>query len=529
MTERQMPNSDFDEGFNLFYDEFAPRLGDIGSISANQLDGTYLSSIKETIDSLNSSVNSFQDNNNPQLFGLVLEAVEAGSFNVDAAGKRTGESAWRVGSNKLGSVDIATSWNEDYGLKFYKSAYGSTHAQTRSIEHEYLSYLRDFKRRNPEEKAPSPKEYLISKGMDPDTDMSRALYSGQTLLCPPEQGAKILSIVSEKIQQLSEAGDTTGTLERYINLRDNLAGQIKSPKGAESLIITYEQAHDIAEMAREGTFDAKDFGLTIDSVADQSFLWKNAALSGLNAAWLSALMKSSPIIVDSIKFAIDEGYVSSDDLKMIGASVGEGFTEGFLRGILAAAITTLAMEGKLGKSFQKLALSSESSTIIGVVVVLLFQTVKDCICYSSGSISKEELGYRIDKNLTITSLSVAGGITAQIILPFVPVVSYMLGSMVGSILGGILFQAKEQFLIGLAVSKGYSFWGLVDQDYHMPKEIAERLGYASFDYAEFDYEKYAYESFPYASYDLADFNYERLDFFVPERCVIGVRKVGYKN
>ena len=215
MTERQMPNSDFDEGFNLFYDEFAPRLGDIGSISANQLDGTYLSSIKETIDSLNSSVNSFQDNNNPQLFGLVLEAVEAGSFNVDAAGKRTGESAWRVGSNKLGSVDIATSWNEDYGLKFYKSAYGSTHAQTRSIEHEYLSYLRDFKRRNPEEKAPSPKEYLISKGMDPDTDMSRALYSGQTLLCPPEQGAKILSIVSEKIQQLSEAGDTTGTLERY--------------------------------------------------------------------------------------------------------------------------------------------------------------------------------------------------------------------------------------------------------------------------------------------------------------------------
>ncbi len=520
-------HKDFEEGFNLFLDDYAPRMGDIGSITANQLSGSYLSGIASSVEELSRNVNSFQDNNNPQLFGLVLEAVGAGTFNVDAAAKQTGEYAWRVGSNQLGSVDIATSWGEDYGLKYYKSAYGSVHAQTRSIEQEYLSYIREYSKRHPDSQPPSTREYLISKGMDPSTDMSRPLYANQTLLCPPEQGPTILALISDKIKQLSEAGDTSGTLERYLNLRDNLAGQITSPNGAESLKITYDQAHDIAELAREGKFDPKDFGITVASKANQALIWRNAALSGLNAAWVAALLKSAPVIVDSIKYAIKEGYFSSDDIRNIGLTAGEGFSEGFLRGLIAAAVTTLAMEGKLGMSFQKLALSSNFSSIIGVVVVLLYQTAKDVLCYSRGDISKEELGYRIDKSLVITAFSVTGGIAGQLVLPFIPVVSYMLGSMVGSVLGGVLFNAKERFLLGLAVSQGYSFWGLVNQDYQMPKEMAERLGYSTFDYAEFDYAEFAYEKFDYATYEYAAFNYAKLEFYCPERGLIGVRKVGF--
>lgn len=525
-----MPNNEFNEGFRVYVDEYSPRIGDIGSITANQLSGEYLSGLKGVIDELQRSVNEpFIGKNNPQAFGLIQEAVTASSFNVDAYAKQTGEFAWRVGSNQLGSVDVATSWGEDYGLKYYKSAYGSMYAQSLSIEHEYLSYLREFKKNHPGVEPPSPQEYLVSNGLDPNTDMSQALYLDQSLLCPPEQIPEILARTAKKIEELSKVGDTTGTLERLINLREQLTGQIKSPKGAESLKVTYQQAQDIAALAKEGKFDPKEYGITVASKANQTLIWKNAALAGLNAAWLSALLKSAPVIVDTFKYAIEEGYVSADDIRELGTSVGEGFSEGFLRGMIAAAVSTLAMEGKLGKTLQRIALSKESSSLIGVMVVLCFQTIKDVYSYSRGSITKEELGYRIDQSLVITSFSVAGGLTGQMVLPFIPVVSYMLGSMVGSILGGIVFEAKERFIIGLAVTKGYSFWGLVEQDYHMPKDLAERLGYATFDYADFNYEVFNYAGFEYAKYDYAVFDYERLAISYPERGLIGIRKVAYKK
>lgn len=525
----QMEENDFLEGADLFLDEYEPRIGDIGGITANRLSGEYLSSIDESIQDLARSVNSFQGSKNPQLQGFVQEALQPGTFNVDAAAKQTGESAWRLGSTLLGSADIVTSWNEDFGLKYYKSSYGSAHAQTTSLEQAYLSYRRAFTKKHPDIAPPSAQEFLVRNGFDPNTDMSLSLYSisNQTLLCPTEQIPAILEHATKKIEELTALGDKSGALERFIYLKNKLTDHIRSPKGAESMRFTYEESLEIAALAREGKFDPKEYGITIASKADLALLWRNVALSGLNAAWLSALLNSAPKIVDAIRFAIEEGYLSAEDIRNVGVSGADGAKEGFIRGIVAAAITTLAMEGKLGKTLKSIALSSEYSSVISVIVVICVQTIKDVMRYSNEEITKEELAYCIDKNLFITAWSVGAGIAGQAILPFVPVVSYMLGSFIGSILGGIVYKAKDEFFMGLAVSHGYSFWGLVDQDYHMPKELAERLGYEYYEYESFDYAAFPYEQFPYEEFKYAEFDYAKLEFSYPERGVIGIRKVGY--
>ena len=101
--------------------------------------------------------------------------------------------------------------------------------------------------------------------------------------------------------------------------------------------------------------------------------------------------------------------------------------------------------------------------------------------------------------------------------------------MVGSIVGGWIYEAKEKLFLSLCVNNGYVFWGLVEQDYEMPLEVQKKLGYDTFDYESLDYSEFECDKFEYHSFQYDSFIYDKLDIVMLKRGVIGVRKIGYVN
>ena len=141
-------------------------------------------------------------------------------------------------------------------------------------------------------------------------------------------------------------------------------------------------------------------------------------------------------------------------------------------------------------------------------------------------ISVQEFCYNMEKAAFITVCGYGFGITLQSLV-HIPVVAYTIGSMVGSILGGILYETKEKFFISLCVSNGYTFWGLVEQSYEMPSHLLKKLGYDIFEYEDFNHESFETDNFVYESFNYTPFNYEKLDIVMMKRGIIGIRKIGY--
>lgn len=81
--------------------------------------------------------------------------------------------------------------------------------------------------------------------------------------------------------------------------------------------------------------------------------------------------------------------------------------------------------------------------------------------------------------------------------------------------------------MSFAVDTGFSFFGLVDQDYVLPKETIEKLGLevVSLDYIELNRTGLNRTTLNRTSLNRTKYN--TLDIMVLRRGVIGVNKVGY--
>lgn len=241
--------------------------------------------------------------------------------------------------------------------------------------------------------------------------------------------------------------------------------------------MTEAESRELAQLAKEGKFNPERFDITLAKKADFAYLTKNAMNAGLNAAWISALLKMVPELIGSLKKLLKEGYLDSEDLKNIGKAGVNGAKDGFLRGFFCAAISTAAETGLLGQAMKTASESAGFAPIIGTMVVLVCQSVSDGIKCAQGELTGREYAYNIEKNIVIAASGVAGGLALQAAIP-VPIISYAIGSIVGSMLGGLVFSAKEQIMLSLCVKHGYTVFGMVDQDYTMPDSARKKVRFS---------------------------------------------------
>ena len=118
-----------------------------------------------------------------------------------------------------------------------------------------------------------------------------------------------------------------------------------------------------------------------------------------------------------------------------------------------------------------------------------------------------------------------GGITQSLIE--IPILGFMLGSFVGSVVGSFAYNVGYNAFISFCIDTGFTMFGLVDQNYELPNEVMESVGFEVFRYEEFSYEEFNLEEFSFEEFHPKEFEIESLSIGFLRRGVIGVRQIGY--
>ena len=109
----------------------------------------------------------------------------------------------------------------------------------------------------------------------------------------------------------------------------------------------------------------------------------------------------------------------------------------------------------------------------------------------------------------------------------VPVLCYMVGSFLGSLIGYFTYNAGYSVAISFCIDSGFTMFGLVEQDYTLPKEIIKEIGISTFDHETFEAKIFKPKTFEVKTFAVKSFEPATLDITFLRRGVIGVSKIGY--
>ena len=498
---------------NPFSDGFNSATQNVGGFLGDNAGHQYVGRIDTAIQELAEGINSFKGYNTPtdRLQGDIAEMWHGGTFNIDAAVNDSKYSVTIDRSHGFASPDIRGNWeNSEYGLKYYKFADRSVNAQA-------ISYFQRYKEYQAAHEGISFEQFLQDRNLPVDTSPFDAIYSGQLRLIPSNEMEAAIAYLDIKIAK--ELLTRPEQAQRFQEVREMLTSCIKAPDGTSSYELDRTSSERMAQLAKEGNFSSTDEGITLDNLVHLEHILKQGVKAGLSAAVITLVMKTAPSIYKCIDQLINRGYISNEQLEELGAAAFTGTSEGFLRGFIAGTLTVACKSGQFGAVLQ-----SVSPGVIGALTAIVFQTFADSFALAKGTISRATLINNLTKSIVVSGIAIGAGCLLQSLLPVLPF-AYLLGNFVGSFVGSYIYIAADKAIISLAVEKGWTFFGIVDQDYQLPKEVFDELGIELFEYEKFLSKEYEYEHF-------------EPEFFQPEyfqpgmirilrRGVVAVHQIGY--
>jgi hypothetical protein len=310
-------------------------------------------------------------------------------------------------------------------------------------------------------------------------------------------------------------------VEKYKETLRLLTDRISSSEGSESIPLTNAQAQEIAKLAKNGAFKATEFGLSTEALIDFRYIMQQSLKAGLSAATISMVLRIAPELFGLLQKAIKTENINIDDFKRFGFSAMQGGTEGFIRGGIAAGITTACMSGQFG-SFLK----SADPTIIGVVTVITLNAIKNSVKVAKKEMSSQEFANACMRDLFVSTVSlVAGGFTQGFI--HIPVFGYMIGSLMGSILASFVYDTGYKAFISFCCDTGFTFFGLVDQNYTIPEKILKEIGIKVFDYEKVNIQSFHFKKFEIQKFDFKTIELNTINISFLRRGVIGINRIGY--
>lgn len=146
---------------------------------------------------------------------------------------------------------------------------------------------------------------------------------------------------------------------------------------------------------------------------------------------------------------------------------------------------------------------------------------------SLGKIDRYDFSYRCAQDLVVVVCSIGGGIVGAAFMPATAVLGYMIGSFVGSVVGGFVFNGAYSCVLSFCVDTGCTFFGLVEQDYTLPENVLEELGIDLFEYEKFQPLHIEPLSFEPLGFEPQRFEPLSIGITVLRRGVIGVNRIGY--
>lgn len=486
----------------------------IAAIDGAIIGDQYVKSVVEAIDNLNKDINQFAgyQTGNGQLQGDVAEFWHGDTFNIRAAARGYDFNVTVNRSRGYASPDIKSDWGENYGLKYYKNAAASANAQSTShfqrlCEYRYSSGRSEL----------TISEFLSERGFENADILNDPIYSGQMRLIPVEQYDAAVEYLKYKIAK--EALTRPEQVERYKNTLEMLTTKIESPDATTSIELIREGSEKLAQIAKDGKFDAADYGFTTEQLIEFQYILQQGVEAGTSAAVISLILKTAPEFYKCVEKLIKEGIIDEEDLYKVGFAALSGAGEGFLRGFTAGSLTIACKSGMFGEGLKTL-----NPGCIAALTVVLMQTMKDSYMVVKGNMTHYELVANISKNVFVVSCGIGLGALTQLMMPMVPF-AYMLGNFVGSFIGSFAYIAIDSAFMSFAIYSGWTFFGVVKQDYVLPDEVLHEIGVDVFEYDKFEYDSFKFDEFEPDYFSFDEFQPDFISFL--RRDVIGVHQIGY--
>jgi len=532
----------------------------MGAVTGAEIGGQYIAEVDAAIEKLAKDMQELGSSSlgEKQLKGFVAEYWHADTFNIDATLKGSANRAFVDGSTEHASVDISTNFGKSYSSKYLRSYDESVKAQAKNViraYHEYLSkprkgepipfekYLEQYgytKDVNVKKLVEDYQKFITENGSDKSVTLEQfiklhsgeydiasllsSVYNGQERLIPTDQLEDAIKYLRREIAKESgkETSNRAANMANYLETLEKLVDRISDDTGTESIALTKDEAEAIAVLIKEGKFKPEDFGISLNDLITSEYILNQALKAGYTSAVITLVMQLTPEIIKSVYLLIKYHEIDIEQAKKLGRLTLSASAEGFLRGSIASALTIACQAEKLGKAF-----TNVSPSAIGALTTICLDVVKSSIMVAAGKMTPREMGANITKEILISSAALAAGTIGQTILPELPVLGYMLGSLVGSCMASVVLNISEKYLISFCIDTGFTCFGLVEQDYTLPTEILKEIG---FDITELNYTDFNYAAINKMEINRVQLNTTELntvDFIKVKRGIIGVNKIGY--
>lgn len=500
---------------SCFKDGYKAFIRNTDSYYAARMGGKYVDDVAHAISNLENLVNGKSFGKltpNDKLKGNIAEYWHSGTFNINATLNNSPNRAKTVGSNDFASVDITITDGLKFSLKYYADGRKSANEQSISYFERYSRYKSQSGRTDL-----SFLDFLRERGIDDESVMYDPIYSGQVRIIPADQLKEAIEYLKWKIAK--EGLNRPEQVARLQDTLNNLSAVLESSDGVKSIELTESQAKDIAAIAKEGRFKASDYGLTTEELVDFRYIINEGLEAGKSAALISFVLKTAPEIYRCIEKLAKNGEIDKNDLKKVGFAALDGAATGFVRGFVAASLTTACKSGAFGAALKTV----KPSAIAGLTVVLM-ETLSDSYKVVTGDMPANQMADNLIRNIIVTAAGVGLGIAFEAYLSFIPG-AYLLGNFIGTAIGSFVYQTTEDAIMSYCVVSGSTFFGLVEQNYKLPDEVLQHLG---FDLAELEkgyMEKGCLEK---GRMENGGMEIGKLDtVYILRRGVIGFHRIGY--
>ena len=463
-----MNSKDLERGWNYVQ-------GLEGAQIADFVGHVYIEKVTEAIEKMEQAINSYAGSQKgvPQLGGEIAEEWIAGTFNIRAVAAESAHRAVVEKSLEHASVDISTNFGEEYSLKYLKNADQSVKAQAKNVIQNYHEYLRQAKANGT--KSPMTfEEYLTRYGYSDNLeDLLMSVYKGQGRIIPSDQFEDGL----RKLRQLIATESARGGEARLANMKNyeetlrTLSDRIKDGKGVESVPLSKEESHVIAELCKSGDFKPEDFGITLNAEVTREYILNQALKGGITAAVITLALQLVPDVLALLSALIKGKKIKPNQLRDSGLHTISAGAKGFIVGGLSCGIYTACKAGKLGANLTKV-----EPGVIGTIVAISFNMMLETLDYECGKTDNLEYKYKITRDIIVSASSMAGGTISTAVLPVANALCFVIGSIIGSVTAAVAMSLSDRILVSLCVSTGFTLFGLVRQDYQMPDEILKGMG-----------------------------------------------------
>ncbi len=499
--------STFKDGYEFFLKNTPCAYGNVKG-------SNYVSSIENEINKINININSFEgyQTHVAQLKGDVFEFWHSGTHNINAAVRGVAERTSVDRSTGLGSADISSDFGKEFGLKDFRTGSESARQQAKTYYEKYMEYV------SKQKSDISFEKYLEERNLS-GTDPDFPLYYGQIRVIPKDQLAEAIGWLKEKIEK--ERMTRPDQVRRYEDTLNHLTDKLTSSDGVESIALSKNDSEMIAELAKEGEFDASKFGLATDELIQYKYVLGQALKAGASAAMINTILAVAPEIYKAIELLISTGDIDANQFQKIGFAAVNGSAEGFIRGTVAASVTTASQAGLWGACFKSI-----NPIFIGATTVIIMNAMRNSFDVVTGKMTKTELADACVRDLFLTACALTvGGITQGVIQ--IPILGFALGSFVGSVAGSFAYDKGYKAYMSFCVDSGFAFFGLVDQNFTLSTDVLTEMGIDVFEFDKLEPQRINIERFKPERINIEKIIPQTISIRILRRGVIGVNRIGY--